>query len=136
MDGGAYCCMSAIFDTQNHVRVALRRIKLNIASYVCIAVDNLTTQLACSLASIPTLFNIVFKLTIKECIGKQVPEALSVRKGEERKRIMLVPYPQVAIHRPSHLGPDVREGGRDFRSLSDTIPGCTILNVIIVVGED
>lgn len=87
MDGGAYCCMSAIFDTQNHVRVALRRIKLNIASYVCIAVDNLTTQLACSLASIPTLFNIVFKLTIKECIGKQVPEALSVRKGEERERI-------------------------------------------------
>lgn len=49
MDGGAYCCMPAIFNTQNRVRVALRRIKLNIASYVCIALYNLTTQLACSL---------------------------------------------------------------------------------------
>lgn len=91
---------------------------------------------ACALASIPALSISHFKLTVKECIGKQVPEALSVRKGEERERILLVPYPRVVIHRPSHLGPDVREGGRDFRSLSDTIPGCTILNVIIVVGED
>lgn len=67
-----------------------------------------------------------------------MPEALSVRKGEEKEslRILLVPCPRVVIHLPSHLGPDVREGGRDFRSLSDTIPGCTILTVIIVIGED
>lgn len=88
------------------------------------------------LASIPALFNIAFKLSVKECIGKQVPEALSVRKGEERERILLVPYPRVVIHRPSHLGPDVREGGRDSRSLFDTIPVCTRLAVIIVKGED
>lgn len=134
MDGDAYCCMPAIFDIQNHLRVALKCIKLNIASYICIVEYNPTTQVACSLVSIPAPFNLA--LTVKECIGKQVPEVMSVRKGDEKERITLVPYPQVAIHRPSHLGPDDREVGRGLHSLFDKISGCAKLSFIIAIGED